>query len=495
MTADSTSRLVIRNARAVILVEIAGALWPLIGSVLAFTRGSSIENPWIKMVLLVLGAAMLLHTVVRALEQLFVVRLTATIDGVTYSAGVVVRRKHTFDWSAIATVDQQTNPIQERLGGVKIRVSPVGADHLACEMRLVPKEVAARLVDLYQQHHHEITEHTRNTDDSPAGTPAAWDDDTQAESAAGSNALPGTATPAGKVLFNGLSWRDTLILAVGNGGVFLGIPIVFTLLDMVGDLGFSFERLWDAQLHTKILWAAVGLALTLTLGIARTMLIYANWRVTLTASSIRIRSGAFTAHTTDFPLGKAAVITIHQPLSLRWLNRVHIRAVTAAPMESSTKNIVIPVCSENNTAQHLKLLGMAAPMGPAPRITNPLELILRVGFALAGILPVAAGFWALWAVPWDLPALAPWLVLLFIIPVLRTATARAHDHGEYQVVTYGLMGRVTTVARRGDLNAEKSWELSLPSGRALRVTTTFYLANGIKKVRTFQLLPGVPLAP
>ena len=446
MAEHQSEEVVIRNSPKVLIVEAAGSVWPLIGSAVAFIRGSAADNQLLKVGLIAVGVLIVFFAVVRALGQLFFLRLNASEQGLRYSSGIFVRQHRSFDWSAIATVDKESNPLRNNLDGAKVTVTLLGEQHLSVEFGLVPHADAARLLAMYQRYHgaHSPQEDTGSTSDGPHSVaPAA---PLPATGPVPSSLPAQDAATADSTLFAGLTLRDKVMLAVGNGEILLGVPVVFSLLDLVGDLGFSFDSVIDLPLPQLVLRLVVLVVITLVLGLARTWLLYAGWTVTATEQAIKITSGVLTTRTTDFPRGKAVVTTIHRPLALRLWGRVQIRAVTAAPTQTSVRNIVIPLCRAQEVPRYLTLLGAHGAVMSEPPKLHALEVALRVGYATMLLIPLGAAAAGLWSLPWDVPVFVPFLVLLFVIPVLHTATARVHDGGDYQVVTTGLVGRTTYLA-------------------------------------------------
>lgn len=200
----------------------------------------------------------------------------------------------------------------------------------------------------------------------------------------------------------------------------------FFLLDLVGDLGFSFDSVFDLPLPQLVLRLVALVTITLVLGLAPTWFMYAGWTVTATEQAIKITSGVLTTRTTDFPRGKAVVTTIHRPLALRLWGRVQIRAVTAAPTQTSVRNIVIPLCRAQEVPRYLTLLGAHGAVMSEPPKLRALEVALQVGYTTVLLLPLGAAAAGLSSLPWDVPVFVPFLVFLFVIPVLHTATARVH---------------------------------------------------------------------
>lgn len=165
----------------------------------------------------------------------------------------------------------------------------------------------------------------------------------------------------------------------------------FFLLDLVGDLGFSFDSVFDLPLPQLVLRLVALVTITLVLGLAPTWFMYAGWTVTATEQAIKITSGVLTTRTTDFPRGKAVVTTIHRPLALRLWGRVQIRAVTAAPTQTSVRNIVNPLCRAQEVPRYLTLLGAHGAVMSEPPKLRALEVALQVGYTTVLLLPLGAG--------------------------------------------------------------------------------------------------------
>lgn len=460
------TRFVIRNNPKVVFVELYHSAFSLVLFCVMVVGIMSRSDGWFKRLVLIFAFIYVLRIIYKPLSEWLLVDIEVSGFGVIYTSGKLFRKRKKMAWNDIAMLDRDSDPIREKLGGMKLSIVPVATKDDVCNLSFVSTddvdklfEVSERFSALNDRNYEEKQDNSELTE------------------------------RGGEVVFNSLSKADVLMLAIGYGEILFAVPIVASIADNLPLLGFNLT--WDDAspwLLTRQL-GVIGLAVA-AIGVMSTYLVYGKWRVTSYGQSLEIESGVFTQKRASFPLHKSVFTTIKEPIGLKAFRKAQIRSISPASGQATKKNVIVPIIDRDDIPEVLAMLGAPTKL-PQGQIQ---WLPLRILFFAIGSLLVFLLWFGLYKTFPQISSILLAAIFFLLIPITKLATTRlsflSDNDGTpiYGVATYGIVNRTTQIADLRDINSLSVWRINIKSSRHLIFWQFRYIANGARALRGFCII-------